>query len=116
MEYGIFNGLKTLRKEPESFIPTLTVLKRKAVSEVWAVGPGGGGGGWLEAVVLVCLPLAVPILTLCGSERVLVVSTEPLDDLSCWTTPGVGRAGDGVLPVPLTGGGHLHFQSYELRS
>ena len=42
------------------------------------------------------------ILTLCGSERVLVVSTEPLDDLSCWTTPGVGRPGDGLLPVPLT--------------
>ena len=41
----------------------------------------GGGGGWHEAVVLVCLPLAAPIglsplhiLTLCGSERVLVVS------------------------------------------
>ena len=40
--------------------------------------------------MLVCLPLAAPIglsplliLTLCGSERVLVVSTEPLDDLSC---------------------------------
>ena len=37
-------------------------------------------------MVLVCLPLAAPIglsplhiLTLCGSERVLVVSTEPLD-------------------------------------
>ena len=43
------------------------------------------GGGWHEAMVLVCLPLAAPIglsplhiLTLCGSERVLVVSTEPL--------------------------------------
>ena len=41
------------------------------------------------------LPLAVPIgllplliLTLCGSERVSVVSTEPVDDLSCLTTPG----------------------------
>ena len=48
--------------------------------------------------MLLCLPLAAPIglsplhiLTLCGSERVLVVSTEPLDDLSCLTTPGVGR-------------------------
>jgi hypothetical protein len=38
VEYGIFNGLKTLRKEPESFIPTLTVLKRKAVSEAEADG------------------------------------------------------------------------------
>ena len=51
-----------------------------------------------------CLPLAAPIgllplliLTLCGPERVLVVSTEPLDDLSCLTTPGVGRPGDGAV-------------------
>ena len=65
---------------------------------------GGGGGGWHEAMVLVCLPLAAPIglsplhiLTLCGSERVLVVSTEPPDDLSCWTTPGVCRPGDGAV-------------------
>ena len=54
--------------------------------------------------MLVCLPLAAPmglspllILTLCGSERVLVVSTEPPDDLSCLTTPGVGRPGDGAV-------------------
>ena len=47
-------------------------------------------------MVLVCLPLAAPIgllplhiLTLCGSKRVLVLSTEPLDDLSCLTTPGL---------------------------
>ena len=53
-----------------------------------------GGGGWHKASVLGCLPLAVSIglspllvLTLRGSERVLVVSTEPPDDLSCWTTP-----------------------------
>ena len=46
-------------------------------SEQW------GGGGWHKASALGCLPLAVPIglwplliLTLCGSERVLVVSTE----------------------------------------
>ena len=63
-------------------------------------------------MVLVCLPLAAPIglsplliLTLCGSERVLVVSTEPLDDLSCLTTQGrlsqrrtVARAVDQVHP------------------
>ena len=55
-------------------------------------------------MVLVCLPVAAPIglsppliRTLCGSERVLVVSTEPPDDLSCLTTPGVGRPGDGVV-------------------
>ena len=65
-------------------------------------GPSGGGGGWHEAMVIVCLPLAAPISlsslyipTLCGSERVLVVSTEPLDDLSCLTTPGSA--------VPVTG-------------
>ena len=63
----------------------------------------GGGGGWHKAMVLVWLPLAAPIglwplhtLTLCGSERVLVVSTEPPDDLSCLTTPGVGGPGDGA--------------------
>ena len=75
----------------------------------------GGGEGWHKASVSDCLPLAAPIglsplliLILCGSERVLVVSTEPLDDLSCLTTPGVGCPGDGLLPVPLTrciGGG-----------
>ena len=74
-------------------------------------GEGGGGGGWHKALELGCVPLAAPmglsplhILTLCGSERVLVVSTEPPDDLSCLTTPGVGRPGDGLLPVPVTGG------------
>ena len=67
------------------------------------------GGDWHKASVSDCLPLAAPIglwplliLTLCGPERVLVVSTEPPDDLSCLTTPGVGRpaddgAGGGVL-------------------
>ena len=61
------------------------------------------GGGGHEAMVLVCLPLApiglspLRILTLCGSELVLVVSPEPLDDLSSLTTPG--------STVPETGGG-----------
>ena len=57
-----------------------------------------GGGGWHKASVSDCLPLAAPIglsplliLTPCGPERVLVVSTEPPDDLSCLTAPGVGR-------------------------
>ena len=68
--------------------------------------------------MLVCLPLAAPIglsplliLTLCGSERVLIVSMEPLDDLSCLTTPGVGRPGDGLLPVPLTRCIQMHTPS-----
>ena len=65
----------------------------------WGVG---GGRVWHKASVSDCLPLAAPIglsplhiLTLCGPERVLVVSTEPPDDLSCLTTPGVGRPGGG---------------------
>ena len=77
-----------------------------------------GGGGWHKASVSDCLPLAapiglspLPILTLCGSKRVLVVSTEPLDDLSCLTTPGVGRPADGLLPVPLTRGIQMHTPS-----
>ena len=78
----------------------------------------GGGGGWHQAMELVCLPLAAPIglsplliLTLCGSERVLVVSTAPLDDLSCLTTPGVGRPGDGLVPMPLTRCIRMHAPS-----
>ena len=48
--------------------------------------------------MLVCLPLAAPIglsplyiPTPCGSKRVLGVSTEPLDDMSCLTPPGSGE-------------------------
>ena len=70
------------------------------------------GGDWHKASVSGCLPLAVPIglsplliLTLCGPERVLVVLTEPPDDLSCLTTPGVGCPGDGLLPLLLREGG-----------
>ena len=55
-----------------------------------------GGGEWHKASELGCVPLAAPIglsplhiLTLCGAERVLVVSMEPLDDLS-W---GLGWGG-----------------------
>ena len=58
----------------------------------------GGSGGWQKAMVLVCLPLAAPIglspshiLTLRGSDRVLVVPTEPPDDL---TRGGGGHAED----------------------
>ena len=55
--------------------------------------------------MLVCLPLAAPIglsplyiPTLCGSERVVVVSTEPLDDFSCLTTPGLAVPETGCRP------------------
>ena len=78
--------------------------------------PGVGGGGWHKGSVFGCLPLAAPIglsplliLTLCGPEHVLVASTEPLDDLSCLTTPGVGCPGDGLLPW---GGGSRHRVRY----
>ena len=72
------------------------------------VWPLGGGGH--KASVSDCLPLAAPIglsplliRTLCGPERVLVVSTEPLDDLCDYSR--VGCPGDGLLPVPWGGGG-----------
>ena len=62
-------------------------------------------GLWQEAMVLVSLTLAAPIglsplhiLTLCGSERVLVVSPDPLDDLSCLTTPGSAVPETGCCP------------------
>ena len=68
-----------------------------------------GWGGWHKASVLGCLPLGASIglsplliLTLRGSERVLVVPTELLDHLSCLTTPRVARPRDWLLPVPLT--------------
>ena len=66
-------------------------------------------------MVLVGLPLASPIglsplliLTFCGPERVLVVSTEPPDDLSCLTTPGVGCPGDGAVARAVD---HVHPES-----
>ena len=45
---------------------------------------GRGGGHKTSACIGLSLVL---IVTLCGCERVLVVSTEPLDDLCCLTTP-----------------------------
>ena len=67
--------------------------------------------------MLVSLPLAAPIglsplyiLTLWGSERVLVMSTEPLDDLSV-DYSGAGCPRDGLLPLPLTRCIHMHTPS-----
>ena len=64
-----------------------------------------GGGVWHKASVSDCWPLAVPIslsllliLTLCGLQCVLVVPTEPLDDLSCLTTPGSAVPETGCCP------------------
>ena len=77
----------------------------------------GGGGGWHKALVSDCLPLAAPIglsplliLTLCGPERVLVVSTEPPDALSHLTTLGFRCPGDGPFSVPLTRCIQMHTQ------
>ena len=88
----------------EIFAPAPRVHCRSPWLASPAHGIGGGRGVWHKASVSVCLPLAAPIglsplhvLTLCGSERVLVVSTEPVDDLSCLTTPGVGCPGDGAV-------------------
>ena len=75
---------------------------------------GEGGGDWHKASVSDCLPLAAPIglsplliLTLRGPERVLVVSTEPPDDLSCLTTPEGGGGGSscGCQPFEYIPGG-----------
>ena len=61
-------------------------------------GRGGGGVGQCLGIRLFAFggasrPLSPPlILTL----------PELPDDLSCLTSPGVGRPGDGLLPAPLT--------------
>ena len=73
----------------------------------WTRGGGGGARGLgisLFAFGVAHWPPALAHATLRGSERVLIVSTEPPDDLSCLTTPGVGRPGDELLPVPLSRG------------
>ena len=53
----------------------------------------GGGGGLAQGLGIRLFAFGgaiglspLLILTLCGPERGLVVSTEPPDDLSCWTT------------------------------
>ena len=73
----------------------------------------GGGGGWHKASVSDCLPLGAPIglsplliLTLCGPECVLVVSTEPLGDLSCLTAAGSALS---ETRQPIKGGGGQTF-------
>ena len=105
--------------DPKNSGPMISSKRRFNAHPVLRQGPAcaRGRGVWHRASVSV-LPLAAPIglsppliLTLCGPERVLVVSTEPPDDLSCLTTPGVGRPGDGLLPVPLTRGIQMHTPS-----
>ena len=78
-----------------------------AVSQWPGIGraPWRGGGGWHEAMLLVSLWLAAPIglsplciPTLCRSEPSLVVSKEPLDDVSCLTIPGSAVPKTGYCP------------------
>ena len=96
---------------PEEPKPKLAYVRPSA-----KVGGTGGGGFGTRPMVLVCLPLAAPIglsplliLTLCGSERVVVVSTEPPDDLSRLTTPGGRPSGRrGCRPCR---GIHMHTPS-----
>ena len=93
-------------------------------------GGGGGGGGGREVGLpfwtSTSLGLAhgfgqdthLPQSACCGSGRALVVSTEPPDDLSCLTTPGVGRPGDGAVARAVDqggrgGGGGSHTQTEE---
>ena len=70
-------------------------LCRHSMTNGFGKLPFGGAGGSHKAMVLVCSPIGLSPLhipTLCGSERVLVVSTELLDDLSCFF---VGAGGGG---------------------
>ena len=78
-----------------AYTPTANDKMQKNVSSsAWGIGTR-------PRYLIVCLsPLL--ILTLCGPERVLVVSTEPPNDLSCLTTPGSAVPETGLLPVPLT--------------
>ena len=73
-------------------------------------------------MVLVSLPLAAPIGLSPHSDSLwaqrrfffLLVSTEPLDNLSCLTTPGVGRPGDGAV-ARVVDQGHPHAHSESMR-
>ena len=64
-------------------------------------GVARGHSVGLFAVVVFAAPIGLSPLhipALCGSELVVVVSTEPPDDLSCWTTPGLAVPETGCCP------------------
>ena len=83
---------------PTHFMGAIPSL-HAAAGDGGCTAPGGGGGAggatpwfWTPTPLTVgggpqggapIGPSPLLILTLCGSERALVVSTEPLDDLSC---------------------------------
>ena len=106
--------LRPLFLPPPPPPPGTTSRGRGKVSWEVRIGRAGGGGGWHKASVSDCLPLAAPIglspllnLTLCGPKRVLVVSTEPPDDLSCLTGRGGGwHVALGVLFSSAAGGAY----------
>ena len=117
---GACMGMATAHYKYDLFVPRGVCRKGRVRVPVGAFGssnyeirvPGGlaqGLGIRLFAFGGAYWPLL--IVTLCGFERVLVVSTEPPDDLSCLTTPGVGRPGDGLLPVPLSRCIQMHTPS-----
>ena len=90
-----------------------------------ALGAGGGEGGfgtrprYLIVCLWRCLLASTPllILTLCGPERVLVVSTEPPDDLSCLRCGGGGPTHPNPLPLdppsPLERLGQFFFRAFD---
>ena len=107
----VWDIISWVENGPKKCTGALTLPQRMWWFDFPKVQGKRGGGDWHKASVVGCLSLAAPIglsplhiLTLCGSECVLVVSTEPLDDLSCLTTPGLAVP-DGLLPVPGEGGG-----------
>ena len=69
-----------------------------AASRLPQRGWGVGMRPWCWFACLWRRVLPVHILTLCESDHVLVVSTEPLDDLSCLTTPGSAVPEMGCCP------------------
>ena len=96
----VCSGAADMGRTYEAFVRGLFVRQHSTLARAFDLGTirgleglAGGRGGWHKASVLDCLPLAAPIglsplliLTPCGPECVLVVSTEPPDDLSCLTT------------------------------
>ena len=75
-------GVACLNIDPQLDAKTFGGVEGGGVGRSAAGVPGaGGGGGWHKASVSDCLPLAAPTglsplhnLTLCGPQRVLVVS------------------------------------------
>ena len=99
----LFPSAMGTRPRHVAFLTPKTGVRRK---DAMAMPPrtGGGGGGLARGHGFGLFAFGgafglspLHILTLCGSERVWVVSTEPPDDLFCLTSPGVGRPGDGAV-------------------